>query len=56
MSFTEHLLQKAGVCVSPGVGFGDLGEGYVRLALVDTDAKIKEAVSRMKKAGIKHNG
>ncbi|MBU1027124.1 MAG: aminotransferase class I/II-fold pyridoxal phosphate-dependent enzyme [Candidatus Margulisbacteria bacterium] len=55
MSFVEHLLHKAGVVVSPGIGFGELGEGSVRLALVDTDDKIKEAISRMKKAGIKYN-
>lgn len=56
MTFVEHLLHKTGVVVSPGVGFGDLGEGYVRIALVDEDKKIEEAVSRMKKAGIRYNG
>ncbi|NQT30614.1 MAG: LL-diaminopimelate aminotransferase [Candidatus Saganbacteria bacterium] len=56
MSFVNHLLQKTGVVVSPGVGFGDLGEGYVRIALVEEDDRIKEAISRMKKAGIKYNG
>jgi LL-diaminopimelate aminotransferase len=56
MSFVEHLIHKADVAVSPGIGFGDLGEGYVRIALVESDEKIKEAVSRMKKAGIKYSG
>jgi len=56
MSFTEHLIHKTGVVVSPGVGFGDLGEGYVRIALVDSDENIKEAINRLKKAGIKYNG
>ena len=56
MSFVEHLMQKADVAVSPGIGFGDLGEGYVRLALVDSDEKIAEAIDRIKKAGIKYNG
>ena len=54
MSFTEYLIHKADVVVSPGVGFGDLGEGYIRIALVDNDERIKEAVSRIKKAGIKY--
>lgn len=54
-SFTDHLINKTGVVVSPGVGFGELGEGYVRLSLVDTEARLKEAISRMKKAGIKYN-
>lgn len=56
MSFTEHLLQKTGVVVSPGIGFGNLGEGYVRIALVDSDDRINEAVTRMTKAGIRYNG
>ncbi len=55
MSFVEHLIHKTGVVVSPGVGFGDLGEGYVRIALVDEDKRINEAILRMKKAGIKYN-
>ncbi len=55
MSFVEHLIHTTGVCVSPGTGFGDLGEGYVRLALVDSDAKIKEAIERMRKAGIRYS-
>lgn len=56
MTFVEHLIHKTDVVVSPGIGFGDLGEGYFRVALVDTDEKIQEAISRMKKAGIKYNG
>lgn len=56
MSFVEHLMHKADVAVSPGIGFGDLGEGYIRLALVDSDEKIAEAIARMKKAGITYNG
>jgi len=55
MSFVEHLIHTIGVCVSPGTGFGDLGEGYVRIALVDSDAKIKEAIERMRKAGIRYS-
>ena len=55
MTFVEHLMHKADVAVSPGIGFGDLGEGYVRIALVESDEKIAEAISRMKKAGIKYN-
>lgn len=54
-SFTDHLIEKTGVVVSPGVGFGELGEGYIRISLVDTEARLKEAIARMKKAGIKYN-
>lgn len=56
MSFVEHLIHKADVAVSPGIGFGDLGEGYVRIALVDSDERISEAIRRMKKAGVSYNG
>jgi LL-diaminopimelate aminotransferase len=56
MSFTEHLVHKANVVVSPGTGFGDLGEGYIRIALVDSDERIGEAVERLKKAGIRYDG
>src|SRR3989338_4501980 len=56
MSFVEHLMDKTGVVVSPGTGFGDSGEGFVRFALVESDEKIKETVSRLKKAGIRYNG
>jgi len=54
MSFVNHLIHKADVVVSPGIGFGDLGEGHVRIALVDSDERLKEAIARMKKAGIKY--
>jgi len=53
-SFTNHLIHKTGVVVSPGIGFGELGEGYVRISLVDTEERLKEAISRMKKGGVKY--
>lgn len=56
MSFTHELLHKTGIAVSPGIGFGELGEGFVRVALIDTEARITEALDRMHKAGIKYNG
>ncbi|MBU0501962.1 MAG: aminotransferase class I/II-fold pyridoxal phosphate-dependent enzyme [bacterium] len=52
MSFTTHLLEKTGVVVSPGTGFGKAGEGYVRISLVDRDERMKEAIERLKKAGV----
>lgn len=56
MTFTHELIHQTGVVVSPGIGFGDLGEGYVRFALVASDDKITEALERMNKAGIRYNG
>ena len=52
LDFTADLLEKTGVVVSPGSGFGTSGEGYVRVALCDTDERIKLAVRRMAEAGI----
>lgn len=52
IDFTADLLEKTGVVVSPGSGFGTSGEGYVRVALCDTDERIQLAVRRMAEAGI----
>jgi len=51
--FSTLLLEKTGVVVAPGTAFGDEGEGYVRIALVDTKERIIEAVERLKKANIR---
>lgn len=55
MSFFLDLLKKAGVVVSPGFGFGDLGEGYVRIALIEPEKRLEEAINRMERTGIKYN-
>jgi len=47
--FSKLMLKKAGVCCSPGIGFGSYGEGYVRFALVENDKRIKQAVQGIKK-------
>ena len=46
--FVAHLLNKAGVLIAPGNGFGAPGEGYVRFALTVPVEKIKETVERIK--------
>jgi alanine-synthesizing transaminase len=43
LEFSKLLLEKALVAVSPGVGFGPLGEGYVRFALVENEQRIGQA-------------
>lgn len=48
--FVTHLLEKAGIMITPGNGFGKPGEGYVRFALTVPVERIKEAVERMAKA------
>lgn len=47
--FTVSLLKNAGVAVIPGSAFGVCGEGYIRLALVQPEARLAEAVARIKK-------
>ncbi len=44
VKFAIHLQEKAGVAVSPGAGFGKYGEGYVRMALVENENRIRQAV------------
>ena len=49
MSFAAHLLDKSGVLATPGNGFGDAGEGYIRFALTASAGRIGEAVERIQK-------
>ena len=49
MEFAKRLLTEAGVAVSPGVGFGEEGEGYVRIALVENEQRIRQAARGVKK-------
>ncbi len=49
MAFTKMLLTHAKVAVAPGVGFGEYGEGYVRIGLVENEHRIRQAVRNIKK-------
>ena len=49
LDFTARLLQEVGVVVTPGVGFGQQGEGFIRFALSVNQERIREALSRLKK-------
>jgi len=49
LSFAIALAREAGVVVVPGVGFGEHGEGYVRIAMVQDEIVLQEAVSRIQK-------
>lgn len=51
MSFAAHVLENAGLVVVPGVGFGEPGEGCVRLALTVPKERLEEAVARLAKVG-----
>ncbi|MDI3539374.1 MAG: LL-diaminopimelate aminotransferase [Methanolobus sp.] len=49
MGFSKLLLENAGIVATPGVGFGQYGEGYIRFALTQTVPRMNEAVERMSK-------
>ena len=48
LEFSKMLLREAKVAVSPGVGFGEHGDGYVRFALVENRHRIRQAVKNIK--------
>lgn len=48
LGFAKLLMEEADVAVSPGVGFGENGEGYVRLALVENTQRIRQAARGVK--------
>jgi len=50
MEFTLHLLREGNVAVSPGVGFGPTGEGFVRFALVENEHRIGQGIRGIKSA------
>ncbi|MBM7659651.1 aminotransferase [Bacillus mesophilus] len=52
VSFSDYLLEKAHVVVAPGIGFGEHGEGYVRVGLLTDEDRLVEAVSRIKELQI----
>jgi len=49
MAFAKRLLTEAGVAVAPGVGFGEEGEGFVRIALVENEQRLRQAARGVKK-------
>ena len=48
--FVEDVLEKTGVVVTPGLGYGSRGEGFFRVSLTVSDARLHEAMDRLKKA------
>ncbi|MCF6199644.1 MAG: LL-diaminopimelate aminotransferase [Hyphomicrobiaceae bacterium] len=49
LEFSKILMEKAHIAVSPGVGFGEFGEGYVRLSLVENEHRIRQAARSLRK-------
>ena len=48
MDFGMMLLEKGNVAVSPGSGFGPAGEGFLRMSLVENEARLRQAVRQIK--------
>jgi alanine-synthesizing transaminase len=48
LEFAKRLLEQAKVCVSPGIGFGDYGDGHVRMALIENESRIRQALRGIK--------
>ena len=44
LEFSKKLLKESKIAVSPGIGFGQYGEGYLRLALIENEERIRQAV------------
>lgn len=49
LAFSELLLKEADIAVSPGIGFGEYGDDYVRLALVENEQRIRQAGRSLKR-------
>ncbi|MDD5168335.1 MAG: aminotransferase class I/II-fold pyridoxal phosphate-dependent enzyme [Syntrophales bacterium] len=49
LEFSVKLMEEAAVAVSPGIGFGPEGEGYLRVALVENEDRIRQAIRRIKR-------
>jgi alanine-synthesizing transaminase len=49
LEFSKLLIEKADVAVAPGEGFGEHGEGYLRLALVENEQRIRQAARNLRR-------
>ena len=49
MEFAKRLLIEAKIAVSPGIGFGEYGEGHVRIALVENEQRIRQAARNVRR-------
>jgi alanine-synthesizing transaminase len=49
MLFSKLLIEEAGVAVAPGVAFGEYGDGYVRIGLVENENRIRQAARNVRR-------
>ncbi len=50
LEFSKHLIKEAKVAVSPGIGFGEYGDGHVRFALIENEHRLRQAAKGIKQA------
>jgi alanine-synthesizing transaminase len=55
LEFSKKLLVEANVAVSPGIGFGEYGEDYVRFGLIENEHRTRQAIRNIKRM-IKKDG
>jgi alanine-synthesizing transaminase len=49
VTFAVEMMERANVAVTPGAGFGDEGDGYLRLALVENENRIRQGLRQMRR-------
>ncbi|MBE7204092.1 MAG: aminotransferase, partial [Parafilimonas terrae] len=49
LEFSKLLIEKADVAVAPGIGFGEFGDEYVRIALVENEQRIRQAARNVRR-------
>jgi len=49
LEFSKQMLKQGGVAISPGIGFGDYGDAYVRIALIENEHRTRQALRGMRK-------
>ncbi len=50
IEFSKYLIKEAKVAVSPGIGFGEYGDGHVRFALIENEHRLRQAAKGIKQA------
>ena len=50
IEFAKYLIKEAGVAVSPGIGFGEYGDGHVRFALIENEHRLRQAAKGIRQA------
>jgi len=49
VEFSKRLVEQAGIAVAPGAGFGEYGDGFIRIGLVENEQRIRQAARNLKK-------